>query len=209
MKSQLWLTSGIGLLFLLLIDILYSLTYVNINANIQGRGPVAWGDFDNDGDLDLIRLPYLSRNDGNDLFTQTPIILPNSSTVDFGDYNNDGFLDILINRSSPEVFRNNGDGNFTNLNEVAFYDALGVSDSAVSVLGDDQLRKIAQEIAKSVRNNVKIDWAIRENVRAEMCVIVKRILRKYGYPPDKQAQATELVLEQAELICRAEDEDML
>ena len=206
MKSQLWLTSGIGLLFLLLIDILYSLTYVNINATIQGRGPVAWGDFDNDGDLDLIRLPYLSRNDGNDLFTQTPIILPNSSTVDFGDYNNDGFLDILINRSSPEVFRNNGDGNFTNLNEVAFYDALGVSDSVVSVLGDDQLRKIAQEIAKAVRNNVKIDWAIRENVRAEMRVIVKRILRKYGYPPDKQAQATELVLEQAELICRAEDE---
>ena len=206
MKSHLWLISGIGLLFMLLIDILYSLTYVNINATIQGRGPVAWGDFDNDGDLDLIRLPYLSRNDGNDLFTQTPIILPNSSTVDFGDYNNDGFLDILINRSSPEVFRNNGDGNFTNLNEVAFYDALGDNDSAVAVLGDDQLRKIAQEIAKSVRNNVKIDWAIRENVRAEMRVIVKRILRKYGYPPDKQAQATELVPEQAELICRAEDE---
>jgi len=88
--------------------------------------------------------------------------------------------------------------------EVAFYDALGVNDSAVAVLGDDQLRKIAQEIAKSVRNNVKIDWAIRENVRAEMRVIVKRILRKHGYPPDKQAQATELVLEQAELICRTE-----
>jgi type I restriction enzyme R subunit len=86
--------------------------------------------------------------------------------------------------------------------EVAFYDALGVNDSAVAVLGDDQLRLIAQEIAKSVRNNVKIDWAIRENVRAEMRVIVKRILRKYGYPPDKQAQATELVLEQAELICK-------
>ena len=85
--------------------------------------------------------------------------------------------------------------------EIAFYDALGVNDSAVAVLGDDQLRKIAQEIAKSVRNNVKIDWAIRENVRAEMRVIVKRILRKYGYPPDKQAQATALVLEQAELIC--------
>jgi len=89
--------------------------------------------------------------------------------------------------------------------EVAFFDALGVNDSAVAVLGDDQLRMIAQEIAKSVRNNVKIDWAIRENVRAEMRVIVKRILRKYGYPPDKQAQATELVLEQAELICRDEN----
>ena len=60
MKSQLWLTVGIGLLFLLLIDILYSVTYVNINANIQGSGPVAWGDFDNDGNLDLMRLTYLS-----------------------------------------------------------------------------------------------------------------------------------------------------
>lgn len=92
--------------------------------------------------------------------------------------------------------------------EVAFYDALGVNDSAVAVLGDEQLRMIAQEIAKSVRNNVKIDWAIRENVRAEMRVIVKRILRKYGYPPDKQAKATELVLEQAELICKMEDTDV-
>ena len=90
--------------------------------------------------------------------------------------------------------------------EVAFYDALGVNDSAVAVLGNDQLRMIAQEIAKSIRNNIKIDWAIRENVRAEMRVIVKRILRKYGYPPDKQAQATDLVIEQAELICRSKDE---
>ncbi len=97
---------------------------------------------------------------------------------------------------------NRGDKLGLTEDEVAFYDALGVNDSAVAVLGDDQLRMIAQEIAKSVRNNVKIDWAIRENVRAEMRVIVKRILRKYGYPPDKQAQATELVLEQAELICK-------
>jgi len=101
---------------------------------------------------------------------------------------------------------NRGDKLGLSEDEIAFYDALGVNDSAVAVLGDDRLRKIAQEIAKSVRNNVKIDWAIRENVRAEMRVIVKRILRKYGYPPDKQAQATELVLEQAELICREEDE---
>jgi|GEM_PF-1749558 hypothetical protein len=209
MKSHLWLTADIGLLFMLFIGILYSVTYVNINANIQSSGAVALGDFDNDGDLDLMRLPYLSRNEGNDLFIQTPICLPNSSTVDFGDYNNDGFLDILISGSSPGVFRNNGDGTFTNLNEVAFYDALGDNDSAVAVLGDDQLRKIAQEIAKAVRNNVKIDWAIRENVRAEMRVIVKRILCKYRYPLDKQTQATELVLEQAELICRADDEDML
>jgi len=100
---------------------------------------------------------------------------------------------------------NRGDKLGLTEDETAFYDALGVNDSAVAVLGDEQLRMIAQEIAKSVRNNVKIDWAIRENVRAEMRVIVKRILRKYGYPPDKQAQATELVLEQAELICRDEN----
>ena len=99
---------------------------------------------------------------------------------------------------------NRGDKLGLSEDEIAFYDALGVSDSAVAVLGDDQLRMIAQEIAKSVRNNVKIDWAIRENVRAEMRVIVKRILRKYGYPPDKQARATELVLEQAELLCTSE-----
>lgn len=86
--------------------------------------------------------------------------------------------------------------------EIAFYDALEVNDSAVKVLGDDTLRIIAQELVKAVRGNIKIDWTVRENVRAEMRVIVKRILRRYGYPPDKQASATELILEQAELICK-------
>ena len=82
--------------------------------------------------------------------------------------------------------------------EVAFYDALGVNDSAVKVLGDATLRVIAQELVRVVKENVKIDWTVRENVRAQMRVMIKRILRKYGYPPDKQAKATELVLEQAE-----------
>ncbi len=86
--------------------------------------------------------------------------------------------------------------------EVAFYDALEVNDSAVKVLGDETLRLIAQELVKAVRNNITIDWTVRENVRAQMRVIIKRILRKYGYPPDKQARATELVLEQAEALCR-------
>ena len=86
--------------------------------------------------------------------------------------------------------------------EVAFYDALEVNDSAVAVLGDETLRVIAQDLVKAVRNSVTIDWAVRENVRAKMRVIVKRILRKYGYPPDKQARATELVLEQTEVLCR-------
>ena len=86
--------------------------------------------------------------------------------------------------------------------EVAFYDALEVNDSAVKVLGDETLRTIAQELVRAVRNSVTIDWTVRENVRAQMRVIIKRILRRYGYPPDKQARATELVLEQAEVLCR-------
>ena len=86
--------------------------------------------------------------------------------------------------------------------EIAFYDALEVNDSAVKVLGDETLRTIAQELVRTVRENVRIDWTARENVRAQMRVMVKRILRRYGYPPDKQARATELVLEQAEVLCR-------
>jgi len=85
--------------------------------------------------------------------------------------------------------------------EVALYDALEVNDSAVKVLGDKTLCIIAQELLKAVRNNVTIDWTVRESVRAKMRVMVKRILRTYGYPPDKQARATELVLEQAVMIC--------
>ena len=85
--------------------------------------------------------------------------------------------------------------------EVAFYDALSVNDSAVRVLGDAQLKLIAQELLKSVRNNLTIDWTIRENVKADIRARVRRILNKYGYPPDKQEKATQLVLEQAEVIC--------
>jgi type I restriction enzyme, R subunit len=85
--------------------------------------------------------------------------------------------------------------------EVAFYDALEVNDSAVKVLGDETLRIIAQELVRAVRNNVAIDWTLRENVRAQMRVMIKRILRKYGYPPDKQEQATQTVLKQAEVLC--------
>jgi type I restriction enzyme R subunit len=86
--------------------------------------------------------------------------------------------------------------------EIAFYDALEVNDSAVKVLGDENLRIIAQELVPVVRDNLKIDWTVRENVRAEMRVLVKRILRHYGYPPDKQARATEFVLEQAAVLCK-------
>ena len=85
--------------------------------------------------------------------------------------------------------------------ELAFYDALETNDSAVKVLGDDTLRTIAREVAEAVRKNVTIDWTMRENVRAQLRVIVKRILRKHGYPPDKQEKATQTVLEQAEVLC--------
>lgn len=87
-----------------------------------------------------------------------------------------------------------------NDDEVAFYDALGANDSAVQVLGDDTLRTIARELVESVRRNVTIDWTQRENVRAHLRTIVKRILRKYGYPPDMQEKATQTVLEQAEVL---------
>ncbi len=85
--------------------------------------------------------------------------------------------------------------------EMAFYDALEANDSAVKILGDETLRTIAREVAEAVRKNVTIDWTVRENVRAQLRVIVKRILRKYGYPPDKQEKATQTVLEQAEVLC--------
>jgi type I restriction enzyme R subunit len=84
--------------------------------------------------------------------------------------------------------------------ELAFYDALETNDSAVKVLGDATLRTIAQELVRTVRANVTIDWTLRENVRAQLRVLVKRILRKHGYPPDKQEKATQTVLEQAALL---------
>jgi type I restriction enzyme R subunit len=84
--------------------------------------------------------------------------------------------------------------------ELAFYDALGVNDSAVQVLGDETLRDIARELVETVRANVAIDWTQRENVRAKLRVLVKRVLRKHGYPPDKQESATRTVLEQAEAL---------
>ena len=86
--------------------------------------------------------------------------------------------------------------------EVAFYDALEVNDSAVEVLGDETLKMIAQELVKAVRNNVTIDWTLRESIQAKLRVMVKRILRKYGYPPNKERKATETVLEQAILLCK-------
>lgn len=86
--------------------------------------------------------------------------------------------------------------------EIAFYDALEVNDSAVKVLGDETLRKIARELAETIRKNTSIDWTIRESVQAELRLMVKKILKKYGYPPDMQQKAMETVLEQAKLMAQ-------
>jgi type I restriction enzyme R subunit len=93
--------------------------------------------------------------------------------------------------------------------EIAFYEALEVNDSAVKVLGDAILKQIAQDLVKAVRGNLTIDWTVRENVRANLRVIIKRILRKHGYPPDKQEQATATVLEQAEALSRCWSADRI
>jgi len=85
--------------------------------------------------------------------------------------------------------------------ELAFYDSLETNDSAVMDLGDETLKAIARDLVKAVRNSVTIDWTMKESVRAKIRTMVKRILRKYDYPPDKQEKATQTVLEQAELLC--------
>jgi len=85
--------------------------------------------------------------------------------------------------------------------ELAFYDSLETNDSAVMELGDDTLKAIARDLVKAVRNSVTIDWTLKDSVRAKIRTMVKRILRKHDYPPDKQEKATQTVLEQAELLC--------
>lgn len=86
--------------------------------------------------------------------------------------------------------------------EAAFYDALEVNDSAVKGLGEPILKQIAQDLVKEIKASIKIDWTVKESVRAEMRVRIKRLLRKHGYPPDKQEKATQTVLQQAELLCK-------
>jgi len=96
--------------------------------------------------------------------------------------------------------RNRGEEQGLSDEEIAFYDALAENESALQVMGDDKLRVIIHELLVSLRENVAVDWAHRESARARLRVLVKRILRKYGYPPDRQEKATETVLEQAALL---------
>lgn len=86
--------------------------------------------------------------------------------------------------------------------EIAFYDALEVNDSAAKVLGDETLKGIARELVETVRNNVTIDWTVPEAVRAKLRVVVKRTLSKHGFPPDKQEKAPQNVLGQADRIAK-------
>jgi len=85
--------------------------------------------------------------------------------------------------------------------EIAFYDALAANDSALQAMGDAKLKVIAAELITQVKKSVTIDWNLRESARAKIKIMVKRILRKHGYPPDLQEEAVKTVLMQAELLC--------
>ncbi|CAG0983287.1 Type-1 restriction enzyme R protein [Methylophilaceae bacterium] len=90
-----------------------------------------------------------------------------------------------------------------NPDEIAFYDALANNESAVRELGDDILKKIAVEITEKLRNSTTVDWQVRNSVRARLRILVRRTLQKWKYPPDKQSDAVELVLQQAESLSNA------
>jgi len=96
-----------------------------------------------------------------------------------------------------------GDALGLNDDELAFYDALANNEASVRELGDETLAKIAHELTESLRQNVSVDWSSRDSVRAKLRLMVKRILRKYKYPPDQQEEAAQLVLDQAETLCEA------
>jgi type I restriction enzyme R subunit len=99
-----------------------------------------------------------------------------------------------------QTANNRGEQLGLNDDEVAFYDALAENNSAVEVMGDKQLAVIALKLVEAVRANVTIDWTVKQGARAKIRVLVKRLLREFGYPPDLQEAATELVLEQAEVL---------
>jgi len=86
--------------------------------------------------------------------------------------------------------------------EVAFYDALADNESAKQVLGDETLKTMAKELVDTVRKNVTVDWTMRDAVQAKLRLLVKKLLKRYGYPPDKQEKATLTVLDQAKLLCK-------
>jgi type I restriction enzyme R subunit len=94
-----------------------------------------------------------------------------------------------------------GDELGLNEDELAFYDALATNEASVRELGDETLAKIAHELTASLRANVSVDWSSRESVRAKLRILVRRILRKYDYPPDKAEDAAQMILDQTEMLC--------
>jgi type I restriction enzyme R subunit len=112
------------------------------------------------------------------------------------------FLEKILIPMAKELREADRRGEILNLDfrELAFYDALETNDSAVAILGDETLRTIARELLQSVRNSTTIDWTIKESVQATLRRNIRRILKKYGYPPDKQEKAIQTVIEQAKLL---------
>lgn len=88
--------------------------------------------------------------------------------------------------------------------ELAFYDALADNESAYEIMGEDILKQIARDLTLAIKNNISVDWSIRESVQSKMKMIIKRLLKKYGYPPDKTAKAVEIIMEQTKLMCQNE-----
>ena len=91
-----------------------------------------------------------------------------------------------------------------NEDEIAFYDAIRMNESAVAEMSDETLKEIAQELVEIVRRDAKTDWNVKEQVRAKLRATIRRLLLKYGYPPDKEPAATQLVLDQAEVVAAEE-----
>lgn len=106
---------------------------------------------------------------------------------------------IELAKEMDDAFKR-GEQNGLSKEEIAFYDALASHETAEQVLGDDTLKIIAHELTKSIKDNMSIDWNLRDSARARMRIIVKRLLKKYGYPPEISKQAIDTVLEQAELM---------
>lgn len=109
---------------------------------------------------------------------------------------------IALAKNVNEAVRR-GDELKLNADELAFYDALETNEASVRGLGDEVLRAIARDLADTIRKNASIDWSKRDAVRAKLRIMVKNVLRKYKYPPDKQAAAVELVIRQAEALTEA------
>jgi type I restriction enzyme R subunit len=110
-------------------------------------------------------------------------------------------IQTLINLAKEiREARARGEAEGLTADELAFYDALADNDSAVQVMGNDQLKVIAHELLKSLQANITIDWTHRESARAKLRILVKRIMKKYGYPPDLQESAVQVVLQQAEVL---------